>query len=114
MEDFHAAIKKELEANDVFIIGGASIYKQMLPYYTEVLLTKIDADGGAASIYKQMLPYYTEVLLTKIDADGGAEVFFENIDEDPRFILVEEGEPLLDEGRYIRFCRYRSISPESL
>ncbi|MBQ1879007.1 MAG: dihydrofolate reductase [Candidatus Enteromonas sp.] len=89
MEDFHAAIKKELEANDVFIIGGASIYKQMLPYYTEVLLTKIDADGGA-------------------------EVFFENIDEDPRFILVEEGEPLLDEGRYIRFCRYRSISPESL
>ena len=72
MEDFHAAIKKELEANDVFIIGGASIY------------------------------------------DGGAEVFFENIDEDPRFILVEEGEPLLDEGRYIRFCRYRSISPESL
>ena len=82
-DDFLAAIKKELEANDVYVIGGASIYKQMLPYYNEVLLTKIDADGGA-------------------------EVFFENIDEDPNYILVEESEPVLDEGRYIRFCRYRS------
>ena len=61
---------------------------------------------GGASIYRQMLPFSSEVLLTKIDADGGAEVFFTNIDEDPNFELVEESEPIEDNGRMIRFCRY--------
>ena len=83
MEEFKAAIKKELEANDVYIIGGASIYKQMLPFYNEVLLTKIDADGGA-------------------------EVFHQNLDELENWKLVEKGEPIDDNGYTIRFCTYKN------
>ena len=40
---------------------------------------------GGAMLYKSMLPYYDEVLVTKVDADGGAEVFFPNLDECTEF-----------------------------
>ena len=61
---------------------------------------------GGASIYRQLLPYCDEVLLTKVDADGGAEVFFENLDERDDFVLVQEGEPQMDGDIPIRFCTY--------
>jgi hypothetical protein len=33
-----------------------------------------------------MLPYYDEVFVNKVDADGEAEVFFPNLDNCPEFI----------------------------
>ncbi len=83
MDDFKEEIKNQLGRDDVFVIGGASIYRQMLPYCDEVYLTKVDADGGA-------------------------EVFFPNLDRDPSFEMVEESEPQLDNGIPIRFCTYRN------
>ena len=38
---------KAYNPDDVFIIGGASVYKTMLPYCNKVFLTKVDAIGGA-------------------------------------------------------------------
>ena len=61
---------------------------------------------GGASIYRQMLPYVDEVLLTKVEADGGAEVFFVNLDNDKNFKLVYESEVIKDESYDIRFLTY--------
>lgn len=61
---------------------------------------------GGASIYKQTLPYVDEVLLTKANADGGAEVFFPNLDEMEEFECVDEGTPIMDGDIEIRFTRY--------
>ncbi len=89
MEDFRKEISKQLENDDVYIIGGASIYKQMLPYVDEVYLTKVNEDGKA-------------------------EVFFVNIDEDSSFKLVSESEPLLDNSHEIRFCTYENLNKAAL
>ncbi len=83
MDDFKMEIKKRLEKDDVFIIGGASIYRQMLPYVDEVLLTKVNEDGQA-------------------------EVFFPNIDEDPSFELFSSSEKQEDNGHEICFCTYKN------
>ena len=83
MNNFKKEIKKQLENDDVFIIGGASIYRQMLPYVDEVLLTKVNEDGGA-------------------------EVFFPNIDEDPSFELISSSSPTNDNGHEIFFCTYKN------
>ena len=83
-DDFLALIQEESQKDDVYIIGGASIYAQMLPYCDKVLLTKVDADGQA-------------------------EVFFENIDKDNRFKLEKKDGPYLDNGYEILFCEYRAI-----
>ena len=49
---------------DVFICGGASIYKLFLPYYDEVLVTKVDAEDKEATAFFPNLDkensYYTD------------------------------------------------------
>lgn len=80
-EKFLAKIKEYSRNDVVFVIGGASIYRQTLPYVDEVLLTKVNADGGA-------------------------EVFFPDLDEDPSFECVDNGTPIMDGNIEIKFTRY--------
>lgn len=88
-EDFLKTIKEKSLNEDVYIIGGASIYNQMIPYVDKILLTKVYEDGGA-------------------------EVFFHNLDEDPNFECVEMGEPLIDNGYQIRFTTYVNKNKKSI
>ena len=84
--DFLKLIKEHSLKEDVYIIGGASIYRQTLPYVDKVLLTKVDADGEA-------------------------ELFFNNLDEEPNFELVSESEVMEDNGYNIKFCVYNNNNP---
>ena len=84
-EEFLRVINEYAQKEDVYIIGGASIYRQTLDYVDFVYLTKVDAVGGA-------------------------EVFFVNINEDKRFKLVEESEPIQDGDYQIRFTKYQNIN----
>ncbi len=63
---------------------------------------------GGASVYRQMLPYCEEVLVTRVNAVGGAEAFFPNLDEDTNFEIVYESEPIDDNGYEIRFVTYKN------
>lgn len=38
---------RKYEKDKVFVIGGASVYKTLLPYCEKVFLTKVNAEGGA-------------------------------------------------------------------
>jgi dihydrofolate reductase len=58
--------------------------------------------------YKTMLPYCSEVLVTKVDADGGAEVFYENLDSLPNWDCVSISEPQETNGYTIRFTVYKN------
>ncbi len=61
---------------------------------------------GGGEIYRELLPYCHEALVTKVDAVGGAETFFPNLDELPDFVCVDEGTPVEDNGYVIRFTKY--------
>lgn len=43
---------------------------------------------GGAMMYKTLLPYCDEVLVTMVEAVGGADAYFENLDNNPDFELV--------------------------
>ena len=88
-DDFLKTIKEHSIHDDVYIIGGASIYRQMLPYCDEVLLTKVDADGHA-------------------------EVFFPNLDENPDFKLTYASEKEEDNGLIIQFTTYTNLHKKEL
>lgn len=88
-EEFLKIVAKYAQNEDVYIIGGASMYRQTLEYVDFVYLTKVDAIGGA-------------------------EVFFVNIDEDPRFEIVSESEPLQDGDYKIKFVTYRNKSKKQI
>ena len=86
------ALKKEMKAReneDIFVIGGGSIYRELLPYCHEALVTKVDADGGA-------------------------EVFFPNLDKDENFVCVYESEAIEDNGYTIRFTTYKNSAVRGL
>ena len=82
IDELKAELKKH-PADDVFVIGGAMFYKTMLPYCSEVLVTKVDADGGA-------------------------EVFYENLDNLPNWSCVSISEPQETNGYTIRFTVYKN------
>lgn len=88
-DEFLAKIKESLQYDDVFVIGGASIYRQLLPYCDEVLLTKVQEDGGA-------------------------EVFFENLDSKKEWILASSSPFEEDNGHRISFCLYRNTEKKPL
>ena len=71
----------EYDTDDVFIIGGASVYK--------LLLNKCKT-----------------AYVTKVRADGHAQVFFPNLDELPNWVLAEQSDVIDDEGIDIIFCKY--------
>ena len=82
-EEFLKIVAKYAQNEDVYIIGGASMYRQTLDYVDFVYLTKVDAIGGA-------------------------EVFFVNIDADPRCEIISESEPIQDGDYKIKFVTYRN------
>ncbi|MDY6367683.1 MAG: dihydrofolate reductase, partial [Clostridia bacterium] len=82
LDEVFAEIKK-YEPDDVFIIGGAMFYKTMLPYCSEVLVTKVDADGDA-------------------------EVFYENLDKLDNWSLTSESEQVETNGYKIKFTVYKN------
>ena len=69
---------------------------------------------GGASIYRQTLRYVDEVYLTKVNADGGAEVFFVNLDEEKDFELVSESKPEMDGDLEIKFTVYRNNNKKEI
>ena len=88
-DDFLKAIKEQEKNDIVFIIGGASIYRQTLPYVDQVYLTKVNADGGA-------------------------EVFFVNLDEEKDFSLIKESEPEMDGDIEIKFTVYQNNNKKEI
>ena len=60
--------------------------------------------------YRTMLPYCDEVLVTKVDADGGAEVFYENLDELKNWSCIYSSDPVETNGLTIRFTTYKNDS----
>ena len=68
---------------DVFICGGASVYKLFLPYYDEVLVTKVDAE------------------------DKEATAFFPNLDEEESYCISEELDSGVDNDLSYKFLEYK-------
>lgn len=69
---------------------------------------------GGAQIYRELLPYCHEALITKVDAVGGADTFFPNLDQHPDFVCVYESEPIDDNGITIRFTTYKNQNVAAL
>ena len=69
---------------------------------------------GGESVYRALLPYCSEVYVTKVAADGKADTFVPNLDEEEAFVLAEEGEPVEDNGYTLRFCTYKNKAPKPL
>ena len=78
------ALEKAAAFDRVFVIGGASIYREFLPYIHRVYVTKIDA-----------LPV--------------SDVFFPNLDEDKDWQVSRESDIFESDGIKYSFASYERI-----
>ena len=65
---------------------------------------------GGASVYSLMLDYCKYAYVTKVAANGQAEVFFPDLDGKKNWRLIEQSEPIQDGEYVIRFCTYENMS----
>ncbi len=95
----------EVEREDCIIVHTLEeLSKELSKYETSEVFVI-----GGAMFYRTMLPYCTEVLVTKVDADGGAEVFYENLDKLENWSCIDEGEVIETVNGYkIRFTVYKN------
>ena len=69
---------------------------------------------GGGEIYRALLPYCHEALVTKVDAVGGADAFVPDLDADENFVCVAVSEPIDDNGNTIRFTTYKNTKVQEL
>jgi dihydrofolate reductase len=61
---------------------------------------------GGGSIYRQMLPYCDSALVTKVYCNPGSDTYFPNLDEDPAWELAEILQSGEENGIRYEMCRY--------
>ena len=61
---------------------------------------------GGGSIYRQMLPYCDSALVTKVHCTPGSDTYFPNLDEDPAWELAEVLQSGEENGVSYEMCRY--------
>ena len=65
---------------------------------------------GGASIYRQFLPYCDTAYVTKTDYCYDADTYFPNLDADPEWECTEEGEEQTYYDIVFRFTKYVRVS----
>ena len=62
---------------------------------------------GGGSIYKQMLPYCDTAYITKVHTTPESDTFFPNLDEDPQWKLTEVLQSGDENGICYEMCLYK-------
>lgn len=64
---------------------------------------------GGEEIYRQMLAYCDTCLVTKVKEYADADRFMVNLDESDEWVLAEAQPEIEDNGHIIQFCRYERV-----
>jgi dihydrofolate reductase len=64
---------------------------------------------GGEEIYRLLLPYCDQALITKMDAVFDADVHFPNLDSEPDFDLVNVGDKQIENSISYCFSKYRRV-----
>lgn len=96
--------------DDCIVVGSLNeLFEEIKKYDPD----KVFVIGGAM-MYRTLLPYCSEALVTKVDAVGGADAYFENLDLSTDFELAYQSEDIQTNGYTIRFTTYRNKRTKEL
>ena len=94
-----------LSRNPQFQAEGAEVFASV-----EELVQQADGDAfviGGASVYEQLLPYCDTAYITKIHAGFPADTYFPDLDKSEDWEIVEESESLEQDGIAYHYVTYR-------
>ncbi len=87
---------EEIDRDDCYCVHD---FNNAVKLVKEIAKTRNVYVIGGAMLYKSMLPYYDEVYVNQVHADGDAEVFFPDLDENPDF-KVYWADEIVQDGDY--------------
>ncbi|MEI3363794.1 MAG: dihydrofolate reductase [Oscillospiraceae bacterium] len=96
-----------LSRNPQFQAEGAEVFSSV-----EELVKQADGDAfviGGASVYEQLLPYCDTAYITKIHAGFPADTYFTNLDQSGEWEVSEESESLEQDGISYHYVTYSRI-----
>ena len=103
---------EEVERDDCFCIHN---FDEMVRLVKELAKNHPVFIIGGAMLYRSMLPYYDKVYVNMVDADGEAEVFFPNLDDEASYEVTQVLHAVEDEGYLTQLYSYtRKIPLENL
>ncbi len=69
---------------------------------------------GGSSIYEQLIDFCDEAYVTMIEDDFEGDSFFPNLDERDNWVLSEESDAFCENDLTYRFCKYKNNYPKEL
>lgn len=94
---------KELEVEGFTVCHSTREFFETLHLHREREIFVIGGEG----VYLILLPFCTEIFVTKIDHEYVADKYFPNLDEKPEWYVAEESAQMEDNGTRYRFVTYR-------
>lgn len=94
-----------LSRDEALSVEGAEVCRSV-----EEVLEIAPADAfviGGAQVYRALLPHCDTAYITKIDGEFPADCWFPKLDEDPRWTAAEESEVREQDGLMYRYVTYR-------
>ncbi|MBQ0041782.1 MAG: dihydrofolate reductase [Lachnospiraceae bacterium] len=79
---------KNFSVKDAIVVGSTEALLEELKNYPDEDIFII----GGASVYREMLPYVDTVHVTKIDHAYEADAYFPNLDEDPEWEITADSD----------------------
>ena len=90
-----------------FAPEGAEVFREL-----DSLLAAAPADAfviGGEGVYRALLPYCDKAYITKIDRAWPAVAYFPDLDADPAWQVMEEGDWQEHEGLAFRYVTYERV-----
>ncbi len=98
---------QELEIEGVLVLHSLSEVKEYLHRHMEEVIYVI----GGAEVYRLLLPYCDEAIVTRIEAEFEADSFFENLEMSQNWVSVDRTDPVRSvKGYTFRVMRYRNTN----
>lgn len=105
-----------LSQNPDFTVQGADVVRSVEEAVNAVSETPAEDVFviGGGSVYSALLPFCDIAYITKIRHSYSADTTFPDLDSDPEWELAEEGEEQFHLGLGYRFCTYRRRADKEL
>jgi dihydrofolate reductase len=99
----------ELEIDGILVLHSLSEVKEYMRRHMEEVIYVI----GGAEVYKLLLPFCDEAIVTRIEAEFEADSFFENLDVSENWVEIDRTDPVKSvRGYSFSVTRYRNINPD--
>lgn len=99
--------KKNYKNDGAIIVNTLNDLFEKLSFYNPDNVFVI----GGESMYNQLLPYCKYCYVTKIDGEKQSDAYIENLDKNKNWKMIKNSNPFFEDNTIFYFCKYENSKP---